>query len=143
MACPVLGTTKKLFVKVCRCPERAMINLKRIYDPPSRADGKRILVDRLWPRGIKKEDARLDEWLKDIAPSDALRKWFAHDPDKWTEFKTRYRKELSGKKDSVQLLRDEAKKGTVTLLFSAKDIERNNAVVLKEVIDRQTSNRNE
>ncbi len=120
-----------------------MINLKRIYDPPSRADGKRILVDRLWPRGIKKEDARLDEWLKDIAPSDALRKWFAHDPDKWTEFKTRYRKELSGKKDSVQLLRDEAKKGPVTLLFSAKDIERNNAVVLKEVIDRQTSNRNE
>lgn len=120
-----------------------MINLKRIYDPPSRADGKRILVDRLWPRGIKKEDAKLDEWLKDIAPSGELRKWFGHEPDKWSEFKTRYQEELVGKADIVKLLRDAAKKGVVTLLFSAKDIERNNAVVLKEVIDRHMSNRNE
>lgn len=120
-----------------------MINLKRIYDPPSHADGKRILVDRLWPRGLKKEDAHIDEWLKDIAPSDALRKWFAHDPDKWTEFKTRYQKELASKADIMKPLREAEKKGVLTLLFSAKDIERNNAVVLKEVIDRQTSNRSE
>jgi uncharacterized protein YeaO (DUF488 family) len=120
-----------------------MINLKRIYDPPSHADGKRILVDRLWPRGIKKEDAKLDEWLKDIAPSSELRKWFGHEPNKWSEFKTRYQKELAGKADIVKPLRDAAKKGVVTLLFSAKDIERNNAVVLKEVIDRHTSNRSE
>jgi uncharacterized protein YeaO (DUF488 family) len=120
-----------------------MINLKRIYDPPSRADGKRILVDRLWPRGIKKEDAKLDEWLKDIAPSGELRKWFGHEPDKWSELKTRYQEELAVKADIVKLLRDAANKGVVTLLFSAKDIERNNAVVLKEVIDRHTSNQSE
>jgi uncharacterized protein YeaO (DUF488 family) len=120
-----------------------MIRLKRIYDPPARADGKRILVDRLWPRGLKKEDAHIYEWLKDIAPSNELRKWFGHEPDNWSEFKTRYQKELAGKADIVKPLRDAAKKGVVTLLFSAKDIEHNNAVVLKEVIDRHTSKRNE
>ena len=111
------------------------VKIKRIYDSVSKDDGKRILVDRLWPRGIKKEDARIDEWLKDIAPSDSLRKWFAHDPAKWPEFKRRYIAELRKKPDLVDALRKEAKSEKVTLLFSAKDAERNNAVVLKEVIE--------
>jgi uncharacterized protein YeaO (DUF488 family) len=91
-------------------------------------------VDRLWPRGRKKEDARIDLWLKDIAPSDGLRKWFGHDPERWQEFRRRYRKELGEKADLVRELSKEARKGTVTLLYSAKDTEHNNAVVLKEVI---------
>jgi len=112
-----------------------MIKLKRIYDPYAGSDGKRVLVDRLWPRGIKKEAARLDLWLKDIAPSDALRKWFAHDPSRWQEFKKRYRKELEDRQELISDLRAEARRKTVTLLFSAKDTERNNAVALKEIID--------
>jgi uncharacterized protein YeaO (DUF488 family) len=113
-----------------------MIKLKRIYDPPSRDDGKRILVDRLWPRGTKKEEAKINEWLKDIAPSDGLRRWFGHDPAKWQEFKKRYKQELKDKTEFIERLRSEAEKGTVTLLFSAKDAEHNNAVALKEVIER-------
>ncbi len=113
-----------------------MIKLKRIYDPPSRGDGKRILVDRLWPRGVRKDDAKIDEWLKDIAPSDALRKRFGHDPDKWPEFKIKYIKELNTKEELVRRIRSGSKKGTVTLLFAAKDAEHNNAVVLKEQIER-------
>lgn len=112
-----------------------MVKVKRIYDPPSPEDGKRALVDRLWPRGIKKEEAKIDEWLKDIAPSSELRKWFSHDPEKWEGFRERYRKELKDKSDLIGKIRGESKKGTVTLLFSAKDKEHNNAVVLKEVID--------
>lgn len=111
-----------------------MIKLKRVYDPYADSDGKRILVDRLWPRGIKKEDARMDLWLKDIAPSNELRKWFGHDPGRWQEFRRRYREELKEKSDLVRELRKAASKGTVTLLYSAKDTEHNNAVVLKEVI---------
>lgn len=98
-----------------------MIKLKRIYDPVSPDDGKRILVDRLWPRGIKKEDARIDEWLKDIAPSDQLRKWFSHDPSKWEEFKRRYREELKDKKGLTERLRSEARRGQVTLGVIHKD----------------------
>ena len=109
--------------------------MKKVYDPYAKADGKRVLVDRLWPRGIKKEEARIDLWIKEIAPSDALRKWFSHDPDKWQEFKKRYRKELEDRQDMIEDLRKEARKGTVTLLFAAKDSERNNAVALKEVIE--------
>jgi uncharacterized protein YeaO (DUF488 family) len=114
-----------------------MIMVKRIYDPVSRTDGKRILVDRLWPRGISKDEARIDEWLKDIAPSAELRKSFGHDPAKWTQFKARYKKELKEHAGIVDELRRKAKKGRVTLLFSAKDEEYNNAVVLKEVLDRK------
>lgn len=117
------------------CKDKKMIKLKRIYDPYAGSDGKRVLVDRLWPRGIKKEAARLDLWLKDIAPSDALRKWFAHDPSRWQEFKKRYRKELEDRQELISDLRAEARRKTVTLLFSAKDTERNNAVALKEIID--------
>lgn len=112
-----------------------MIKIKRVYDPPSKDDGKRILVDRLWPRGINKEKAKIDEWLKDIAPSDELRKWFSHEPSRWQEFRARYRKELKGKTALIERIRKEAKKGTVTLLFAAKDREHNNAIVLKEVIE--------
>ena len=113
-----------------------MVVVKRIYDPASRTDGTRILVDRLWPRGIKKDEAGIDEWLKDIAPSNELRKSFGHDPAKWPLFKARYAKELKQHAELVDELRRKAKKGRVTLLFSAKDTEHNNAVVLKEVIDR-------
>jgi uncharacterized protein YeaO (DUF488 family) len=112
-----------------------MIRIRRIYDPPLPADGKRILVDRLWPRGVSKEAARVDEWLREIAPSNDLRTWFGHEPARWEEFRVRYRKELETHGDIVSRLRAEARKGTVTLLFAAKDTERNNAVVLKELLD--------
>jgi len=115
-----------------------MIRLKRIYDPFSREDGKRVLVDRLWPRGLRKENAHIDEWIKDIAPSDALRKWFSHDPSRWEEFKKRYNDELKGKKELLKELLADSRKGTVTLLFAAKDIERNNAVLIKEVLAKKS-----
>lgn len=114
-----------------------MIKLKRIYDPFSREDGKRVLVDRLWPRGIKKDEAHIDKWLKDIAPSDALRKWFSHDPSRWEEFKKRYNAELKDKKELLEELLSDSRKGTVTLLFGAKDTEHNNAVVIKEALGRK------
>ena len=110
------------------------VKIKRVYERVSPDDGKRILVDRLWPRGLTKEEAHIDEWFKEIAPSDELRRWFSHDPSKWQEFKDRYKRELQGKREEIERIRKEADKGTVTLLFSAKDTEYNNAVVLKEVI---------
>jgi len=112
-----------------------MVRIKRIYDEPAAEDGTRILVDRLWPRGIAKEKARIDEWLKEIAPSDELRKWFGHDPARWDEFQERYRRELEAKTELLDQLQGLAKKGTVTLLFAAKDEEHNNAVVLKKLLD--------
>lgn len=111
------------------------IAAKRIYRPAERADGTRILVDRLWPRGLRKEAAKLDLWLREIAPSDALRRWFDHDPERWTEFKRRYRAELKNEASAVRLIRDALKKGNVTLLFAAKDEDHNNAVALKEIIE--------
>ena len=111
-----------------------MLKVKRVYDSASDEDGFRILVDRLWPRGISKERARLDLWLKDIAPSDELRKWFGHEEEKWGEFKTRYYKELGSKEDLVALILDKIASGDITLLFGAKDKEFNNAVALKEYI---------
>jgi len=113
-----------------------MLKVKRVYDPVERSDGTRILVDRLWPRGIKKEAAKIDNWLKDIAPSNELRMWFSHDPARWSEFKRRYIRELVEKSVLVEELRAMAQEGVVTLLFAAKDINRNNAVVLKELIER-------
>lgn len=113
-----------------------MIKVKRICDPPSRGDGKRILVDRMWPRGVEKDEAKIEVWLKDIAPSGALRKWFGRDPEKWPAFREEYGKELEDKTEMVNALRKEAKTGTVTLLFSAKDSEHNNAVALKWFIER-------
>ena len=114
-----------------------MIKTKRIYDPPSDKDGKRILVDRLWPRGIKKDAARIDEWLKDLAPTNELRKWFGHDPENWAEFKQKYKKELKRQAEALNRLRKDSKRGRVTLLFAAKDKEHNNAVALKEIIDQE------
>jgi uncharacterized protein YeaO (DUF488 family) len=112
-----------------------MLRVKRIYNPPSADDGRRVLVDRLWPRGVARDEARIDEWLKEIAPSDELRKWFAHEPARWEEFRRRYRKELQGEKELLERLRIEARKGTVTLLFAARDEAHNNAVALKEILD--------
>ena len=112
-----------------------MLKIRRVYDPPSKADGRRVLVDRLWPRGMKKEAARVDEWMRDISPSDGLRKWFSHDPSKWKDFRIKFRKELKSKHDLVEKLRNYSRQGTVTLLFSAKDEEHNNAVVIKEVVE--------
>ena len=111
-----------------------MFKIKRVYDPVSADDGKRILVDRLWPRGINKEKAHIDEWLKEIAPSNELRKWYSHDPAKWPEFKKRYRAEISQETEILKKIKNEGKKGTVTLLFSTKELELNNAVALKEII---------
>ncbi len=108
------------------------IRIKRVYEQPSHEDGKRILVDRLWPRGLSKEKASVDLWLKDIAPSTELRKWFAHDPSKWDEFKQRYISELKDNSEAVQVLKDELKKGQVTLVYGAKDEEHNDALVLQE-----------
>ena len=113
-----------------------MIKVKRIYDKPSSGDGERILVDRLWPRGLKKADAAINEWIKDIAPSNTLRKWFAHDPDKWPLFKAKYKKELRTKDTLTDHLKNTSKKKTVTLLYASKDTKRNNAVVLKEFLEQ-------
>jgi uncharacterized protein YeaO (DUF488 family) len=109
-----------------------MISVKRIYEDPSGDDGFRILVDRLWPRGLKKENVAIDLWLKDIAPSEELRKWFSHDPQKWNEFKKRYFAELDAKPDIVGRIKDAG--DNVTLLFGAKDKEHNNAVALRDYI---------
>ena len=113
------------------------ISIKRVYEPPAKEDGKRILVDRLWPRGLTKEKAAIDLWLKDIAPSTELRKWFAHDPGKWQEFQKRYRKELKENKEAVSIVKEEAKNKTVTLVYGAKDEVHNDAVVLKEFLSKE------
>lgn len=114
-----------------------MIRIKRVYEKPSGRDGIRILVDRVWPRGCTKEQARLDAWRKDLAPSTALRAWFGHDPAKWMEFQTRYRNELSlpAQKSAVEDLARLAHAQTITLLYGASDTEHNQAVVLKDCID--------
>jgi uncharacterized protein YeaO (DUF488 family) len=113
-----------------------MLKIKRIYDPASPEDCRRIYVDPLWPRGMKKEEVKIDEWLKDLAPSDALRKWFGHDPLKYEEFKKRYVKELEQHTDVLETIKKQARRGTVTRLFSAKDVEHSNATMLKEVLNQ-------
>jgi len=110
------------------------IRIKRAYEPRAQADGVRVLVDRLWPRGLSKAEASVDCWLKEIAPGSALRKWFAHDPSKWAEFKRRYFKELDSNKDGVEQLRGMSRSGTVTLLFGARDPECNNAAALRDYL---------
>lgn len=113
-----------------------MIAIKRIYASPSKADGYRVLVDRLWPRGVSKDKAKLDEWLKDVAPSDELRKWFNHDPAKFAEFKKRYERELA-QNPALETLRSIVKEhGTVTLLYGAHDAEHNQAAVLCELLGK-------
>jgi len=111
------------------------IQLKRIYEDPSEDDGYRVLVDRLWPRGVSKEAARLDEWCKDIAPSPELRKWFDHDPEKFEDFAKRYKTELADRKEVVESLLDIAQHQRLTLLYAAKDEVHNHAIVLKEFLN--------
>ena len=111
-----------------------MIKIKRIYNAKDE-EGYRVLVDRLWPRGVSKEKADLDEWMKEVAPSDELRKWFNHEPSKWEDFKKKYMDELEDKQDLVEGLLDHAKMGDLLLLYAAKDEEHNNAVVLQEILE--------
>jgi len=114
-----------------------MIRVRRVYEPCSPQDGKRYLVERLWPRGIRKEALALDGWLKELAPSDALRRWFQHDPTKWEEFKRRYYAELEAHPDRWLPLLQEAQGGTITLLYSARDTQHNNAVALKAFLEQR------
>lgn len=109
--------------------------IERVYDSPNDRAGFRVLVDRLWPRGLKKEDVHLDLWLRVIAPSDALRKWFGHDPNKWEEFKKRYYKELDAKEGLIEQLIASAKGKTIVLLYGAKDTQHNQALALKEYFE--------
>ncbi|HZS72604.1 MAG TPA: DUF488 domain-containing protein [Candidatus Acidoferrum sp.] len=115
-----------------------MIRLKRVYEKAGRGDGKRYLVERLWPRGVKKEALRMDGWLKDAAPSTKLRKWFGHDPKKWEEFKRRYRKELDANPEGVRQILEAMRKGDVTLIYSSRDAEHNNAVALGQYLEERS-----
>ena len=110
------------------------VKLKRAYELPAGDDGARILVDRLWPRGVSKSDAALDQWMKDIAPSSELRQWFGHDPERWETFRKRYAKEVHENDELLDQLRSLARKGTVTLVYAARDEEHNDAVVLRDVL---------
>ena len=112
-----------------------MVKLKRVYDEPSEDDGTRILIDRLWPRGLTKEKAHIGLWLKEVAPSNELRKWFAHDPEKWPEFQARYHAELNQNPTQVALLKQAVAKGPATLVYGAKDEEHNEAVVLQKLLN--------
>ena len=112
----------------------ANVRLKRAYEPQAPSDGTRILVDRLWPRGVTKAAAAIDQWIKELAPSTALRKWFGHDPGRWREFRRRYAAELRERPDELRALRDQAKRGPVTLVYSAHDEAHNDAVVLRDIL---------
>jgi uncharacterized protein YeaO (DUF488 family) len=114
-----------------------MIQVKRAYEQPSKDDGERFLVERLWPRGVKKESLQLEAWLKDVAPSTELRTWFQHDPRKWDEFRRQYFRELEKGADAWQLLLARARRGRVTLVYSAHDTEHNNAIALKQFLDQK------
>ena len=116
-----------------------MIKLKRAYEKPSRDDGSRILVERLWPRGLTKERAAVDLWLKEVAPSPELRKWFGHDPARWEQFQKRYWKELAEKDEAVRLLKQKGELGTVTLVYAARDEEHNGALAPKRFLEGHTS----
>ncbi len=110
------------------------VQIKRVYEPADRADGYRVLIDHVWPRGVSRERARLDEWARELAPSDELRKWFDHVPERFAEFRARYRRELSAHAGPIDELRGRAKTGRVTIVYAARDEEHNNAVVLAELV---------
>jgi uncharacterized protein YeaO (DUF488 family) len=112
------------------------VRLKRAYEPPAASDGYRVLVDRLWPRGVRREEARLDEWARELAPSAELRRWFGHDPERFEEFRRRYTEELAGQEEKLRELRRRAREGALTLVYSARDVEHNDAVVLAEILRR-------
>lgn len=114
--------------------KKATIAIKRAYEAPSRGDGMRILVDRMWPRGVSKEEAEIDLWLKEISPSTKLRQWFGHEAPKWEKFREKYFKELAANGDLVEELKSHVKKGKVTLVYAAKDEEHNNAVAIREYL---------
>lgn len=114
-----------------------MIRLKRAYEAPSPGDGHRILVERLWPRGVTKERASLDSWMKDVAPSSELRSWFGHEPAKWAEFRRRYREELRGRPQEIAKLVDLSQQGDVTFVYGSRDEQHNAAVVLKDYVEGQ------
>jgi uncharacterized protein YeaO (DUF488 family) len=139
-----LGNGKLLFLKwlgrmFARFQRRlAMLKLKRVYEKVSSRDGLRVLVERLWPRGLSKEKAAVDLWLKEVAPSPELRQWFSHDPAKWKEFQKRYWAELKQRKDPVNLLKQKSKQGTVTMVYAARDEEHNAAQALRSFIQRRS-----
>src|SRR5437764_8598759 len=110
------------------------VQTKRVYEPADRADGYRVLIDHVWPRGVSRERAQLDEWARELAPSDELRKWFDHRPERFDQFRARYREELAGHADQIEALRDRASTGPLTILYAARDREHNNAVVLAELL---------
>lgn len=112
-----------------------MIQTKRIYGEPDPDDGYRVLVDRLWPRGVSKSDAALDDWMQAVAPSDELRQWFDHDPERWSAFRRGYRAELDSKTEQIEELCSRARPGTLTLLYAASDREHNNAVLLRDYLE--------
>ena len=117
------------------------INIKRVYEQPEREDGARILVDRLWPRGLTKEKAHVDLWLKEIAPSTELRKWFGHDPEKWKSFRGRYETELRRNEHLIKILTQKAREGKITLIYAARDEKHNEALVLKQFLERAKKRR--
>jgi uncharacterized protein YeaO (DUF488 family) len=112
------------------------VQIKRVYEPASSNDGDRVLIDRLWPRGVSRQNAKLDEWVKELAPSTELRRWFGHDPGRFDEFRRRYIEELRDERPRLTALRRRARDGTLTLVYSALDTERNDAVVLAEILSR-------
>jgi uncharacterized protein YeaO (DUF488 family) len=112
-----------------------MIKIKRVYEKPSPADGLRVLVERLWPRGLSKDRAAVDVWLKEVAPSTELRKWFGHDPAKWEEFQKRYFKQLAANDSPVKQLKQKGRKGTITLVYAARDEQHNGALALKRFLE--------
>jgi uncharacterized protein YeaO (DUF488 family) len=112
------------------------VRLKRAYEPPARADGYRVLIDRIWPRGVSKVEAHLDEWAQELAPSNELRRWFAHDPARFAEFQRRYLDELTAQRAKLRELRRRAREGTLTLVYGARDTEHNDAVVLADLLRR-------
>lgn len=126
------GSTLTRFTEVMN------IKIKRVYEKPAKDDGSRILVDRLWPRGLTKEKASIDLWLKEIAPSTELRKWFGHDPDKWDRFRGRYETEIRHQNDLIEILKEKAGQGTITLIYAARDEKHNEAQVLKQYLERKS-----
>jgi uncharacterized protein YeaO (DUF488 family) len=110
------------------------VRLRRAYEPPAADDGYRVLIDRIWPRGVRRDELALDEWARDLAPSDELRRWFGHDPGRFREFRRRYRAELAGHADELETLRGRARRGRLTVVFGARDVEHSNAAVLAELL---------
>jgi uncharacterized protein YeaO (DUF488 family) len=130
-----LGDVAQNVLQVSGLALACRIKVKRIYEAPAKSDGLRVLVDRIWPRGVSKKSAAVDTWMRDIAPSTELRKWFGHDPEKWEQFCARYARELDAKGDEVSRLKAEGRTRVVTLLYGAKDTAHNNAVALKRYLE--------